>query len=257
MMVVFRHSKFELLSIFGFRHSSFTKLRAMPVTSVREFLRLIEKSSLLSSEQLAEFKTWPEKEPATLVARIVKAGWITEWQSQQLLAGKSQFFMGRYKLLDLIGVGGMGAVFMAMLPPYGRTVALKVMSKQLLKQPKSVTRFLREIRSAAAVDHPNLVRAYDADCDRDTYFLVMEFVSGRNLKSWIKTEKSLPIGWSCECIRQAALGLEHAFEQGMVHRDIKPSNLLVSEDAHDGLPLVKILDLGLARFVSACAAVSA
>jgi hypothetical protein len=68
----------------------------MPVTTVRDFHRLIEKSNLLSPEQLAELKSWPEEEPKTLVARMVKAGWITDWQSQQLLAGKSQFFMGRW-----------------------------------------------------------------------------------------------------------------------------------------------------------------
>src|SRR5262245_4123433 len=199
-------------SSFAFRHSPFFNVRAMAVTTVKDFQQLLEKSNLLSAEQSAEFKTWPEEEPKTLLARMVKAGWITSWQSQQLLAGKSGFFKGRYKLLDLIGVGGMGAVFKAMLPPFGRTVALKVMHKQILKQPKSVTRFLREIRSAAAVDHPNLVRAYDADNEGDTYFLVMEYVEGRNLKSWIKAENSLPIAWSCECIRQAALGLQHAFE---------------------------------------------
>ncbi|MGE5190908.1 MAG: protein kinase domain-containing protein [Deltaproteobacteria bacterium] len=222
----------------------------MSVASLPDFQRLIEKSNLLAPEQLAELRTWPEEEPKTLAGRMVKAGWITEWQAQQLLAGQSQFFMGRYKLLDLIGQGGMGAVFKAMLPAVGRIVALKVMNRQHLKRRKSVTRFLREIRSAAAVDHPNIVRALDADVDRDNYFLVMEYVPGRNLKSWIRSEKALPIGWSCECIRQAALGLEHAFEQGMVHRDIKPSNLLVTEDEHGGLPLVKILDLGLARFAS-------
>src|SRR5579859_2592282 len=164
----------------------------MPATTVRDFHRVIEKSNLLSPEQWTELRTWPEEEPKALAARMVKSEWITDWQSQQLLAGKSQFTLGRYKLLDLLGVGGMGAVFKA-LSPVGRTVALKVMNKQLLKQPKSVTRFLREIRTAAAVDHPNLVRAHDADCDRDTYFLVMEYVPGRNLKSWINREESLPI----------------------------------------------------------------
>jgi serine/threonine protein kinase/uncharacterized protein YjbI with pentapeptide repeats len=223
----------------------------MAVSSVQDFLPLIEKSNLLLPEQLAEVRTWPEQEPKTLAARMVTAGWITKWQSQQLLAGRSQqFFLGKYKLLELIGQGGMGSVYKAVRPGIGRSVALKVMSRQVLKQPKAVTRFLREIRSAAAVDHPNLVRAYDADCDGDTYFLVMEFVAGRNLKSWIIEEQTLPVGWSCECIRQAAVGLEHAFEQGMVHRDIKPSNLLVTQHEDDGLPLVKILDLGLARFAS-------
>lgn len=222
----------------------------MAVTSVRDFVQLVEKSKLLSPAQLAELRDWPEQEPNTLAARMVRADWITKWQAQQFLAGKSQFFLGRYKLLELIGVGGMGAVFKAVQPGIGRTVALKVMSKHLLKQSRSVTRFLREIRSAAVLDHPNIVRAYDADCSGDTYFLVMEFVTGRNLKSWIKKEQSLPVGWSCECIRQAALGLEHAYEQGMVHRDIKPSNLLVTQHADNGLPLVKILDMGLARFAS-------
>ncbi len=223
----------------------------MAVSSVQDFLPLIEKSNLLLPEQVAEVRTWPEQEPKTLAARMVTAGWITRWQSHQLLAGRSQqFFLGKYKLLELIGQGGMGSVYKAVRPGVGRIVALKVMSRQVLKQPKAVTRFLREIRSAAAVDHPNLVRAYDADCDGDTYFLVMEYVAGRNLKSWIIEEKTLPVGWSCECIRQAAVGLEHAFEQGMVHRDIKPSNLLVTQDEGDGLPLVKILDLGLARFAS-------
>jgi serine/threonine protein kinase len=224
----------------------------MPVASLPDFQRLIEKSNLLAPEQLMELRTWPEEEPKTIVARMVKAGWLTDWQAQQLLAGKSQFFMGRYKLLDLIGQGGMGAVFKAMLPTVGRIVALKVMNKQQLKRPQSLTRFLREIRSAAAVDHPHLVRAFDADVDRENYFLVMEYVAGQNLKTLIRSEDPLPIGWSCECIRQAALGLEHAFEQGMLHRDIKPSNLLVMEDEHGGLPVVKILDLGLARFASEC-----
>jgi tRNA A-37 threonylcarbamoyl transferase component Bud32/Leucine-rich repeat (LRR) protein len=224
----------------------------MPVASLPDFQRLIEKSNLLAPEQLVDLRTWPEEEPNTLLARMVKAGWITDWQAQQLLAGKNQFFMGRYKLLDLIGQGGMGAVFKAVLPSVGRIVALKVMNRQQLKKPQSLTRFLREIRSAAAVDHPHLVRAYDADVDRDNHFLVMEYVAGQNLKALIKGEQPLPICWSCECIRQAALGLEHAFEQGMVHRDIKPSNLLVTQDEHSGLPVVKILDLGLARFASEC-----
>src|SRR5262249_1507660 len=170
--------------------------------------------------------------------------------AQGLIAGKGPSYLGRYRLVDLMGEGGMGAVYKAVQPSIGRTVALKVMNKQVLKQPKAKSRFLREIRSAAAVDDPHIVRAIDADRDGDTYFLVMEYVTGRNLKTWIALEHTLPVGWSCECIRQAALGLQHAFEQGMVHRDIKPSNLLVTHSENDGLPLVKILDLGLARFVS-------
>jgi serine/threonine protein kinase/Leucine-rich repeat (LRR) protein len=222
----------------------------MPVTAVPELFQLIDTNSLLSAEQFAEAQTWPEQEPKTLLARMVNAGWLTKWQAQQVLAGKGPFCFGRYKLLDLIGLGGMGAVYKAVQPSIGRIVALKVMNKQVLKQPKAIARFLREIRTAAAVDDPHIVRAIDADRDGDTYFLVMEYVTGRNLKLWLAQEHSLPVGWSCECIRQAALGLQHAFELGMVHRDIKPSNLLVTQGETDGIPLVKILDLGLSRFVS-------
>ena len=225
----------------------------MRLTSVQDFLQTLQKSSLLSSEQMDEVWKWPEDEPKSFAARLVEEGRLTEWQAKQVLAGKGgkrHYFLGKYKLLDLIGVGGMGDVYKAVQPSIGRIVALKVMNRAILKEPIAVTRFLREIRSAAAVDHPNVVRAYDADCDDDSYFLVMEYVAGKDLKSWIRQEKSLPVAWSCECIRQAALGLEHAFEQGMVHRDIKPSNLLVTQDEHGGLPLVKILDLGLARFAS-------
>ncbi len=225
----------------------------MPVTTVQEFLQLLEKSTLLSPEQLAEIWNWPEDQPKSFAARLVEEDRLTSWQAQQLLAGKgsrSQFYLGKYKLLELIGLGGMGAVYKAMQPGIVRTVALKKLHKQVLKQPKAVERFLREIRSAAAVDDPHVVRAYDANCDNDVYYLVMEYVSGKNLKMWIKEQKSLPIGWSCECIRQAALGLQHAHELGMLHRDIKPSNLLVTQGDGDGLPVVKILDLGLARFSS-------
>jgi serine/threonine protein kinase len=225
----------------------------MPVTTVQEFLQLLEKSTLLSPEELAEIWNWPEDQPKSFAARLVEENRLTPWQAQQLLAGKgsrSQFFLGKYKLLELIGLGGMGAVYKAMQPGIARTVALKKLHKQVLKQPKAVERFLREIRSAAAVDDPHVVRAYDANCDGDTYYLVMEYVSGKNLKMWIKEQKSLPIGWSCECIRQAACGLQHAHELGMLHRDIKPSNLLVTQGDGDGLPVIKILDLGLARFSS-------
>ncbi|MBI3862080.1 MAG: protein kinase [Planctomycetia bacterium] len=224
----------------------------MAVSTVQEFLQLLEKSTLLSADQIAQVWKWPEDQPKAFAARLVQENLLTAWQKDQLLAGKgsrSQFFLGKYKKLELIGLGGMGAVYRAVQPGIGRTVALKVMHKQVLQQPKAIERFLREIRSAAAVDDPNIVRAYDANCENDTYYLVMEYAAGKNLKSWIKEQKSLPIGWSCECIRQAALGLQHAHELGMLHRDIKPSNLLVTQ-GDDGLPVVKILDLGLARFAS-------
>jgi serine/threonine protein kinase len=224
----------------------------MPVTQIHEFLQLLERSTLLTPEQFADASQWGETQPKALAQRLVKQEWLTTWQASQLLAGKgsrSHFFLGKYRLLELLGMGGMGAVYKAVQPGTGRTVALKKMHRHVLKQPRAIERFLREIRSAAAVDDPHVVRAFDADSENDNYYLVMEYVPGKNLKTWIKEQQSLPINWACECIRQAALGLQHAHELGMLHRDIKPSNLLVTQ-GEEGLPLVKLLDLGLARFAS-------
>ncbi|MBS0267054.1 MAG: protein kinase [Planctomycetes bacterium] len=222
----------------------------MPITTAPELLKLLEKSTLLSDEQLATARAWGETRPKSLAMRLVKEDWLTFWQAQLLLAGKGnrrEFFLGKYKLLEMLGHGGMGAVYRAVQPGIGRMVAIKKLHKHVLKQPNAVERFLREIRSAAAVDDPHVVRAYDANCEHDTYYLVLEYVPGQNLKAWIREQGQLPIGWSCECIRQAALGLQHAHQLGLLHRDIKASNLLVTQ-GDNGLPLVKILDLGLARF---------
>ncbi len=111
-------------------------------------------------------------------------------------------------------------------------------------------RFEREIRASAQVNHPNIVRAIDADRCDNRVFLVMEYFAGPDLKALLKQHTRLPIDFACECIRQAALGLQHAHDQGLVHRDIKPSNLLVTKQPETGEPLVKVLDLGLARITS-------
>ena len=89
-------------------------------------------------------------------------------------------------------------------------------------------RFQREIRAAGQLSHPHIVRAYDADQVNGTYYIAMEFIEGVDLAKLVKDNGPLPVDQACEYIRQAALGLQHAFERGMVHRDIKPANLLVT-----------------------------
>src|SRR4029453_6488124 len=115
-----------------------------------------------------------------------------------------------------------------------------------------VGRFRREVQAAARLNHPNIVHAYDADQSGDTHFLVMEYVEGTNLDR-ILAERGRPlIPEACGYARQAALGLQHAHEQGMVHRDVKPSNLMLTPGGQ-----VKILDFGLSRFVSELAPLGA
>ncbi|MGQ0633498.1 MAG: protein kinase domain-containing protein [Planctomycetaceae bacterium] len=246
--------------------------------AVGEFLELLRHSNLLSPEQwvalrhdvlapvvaqrLAAGVADPKQTPqpglqpppdltaAQLADKLVEWTWLTRWQADTLIAGHKTFYLGKYRLLERVGTGGMGAVYKARHERLGRVVALKIMSGSVMRDARAIARFRNEIRAAAALDHPHIVSAYDADYVGNVHFLVMEFVPGHDLGWFVLRYGQLPIGWSCECIRQAALGLQHAHEQGMVHRDIKPTNLLVADDPETGGPMVKLLDLGLARFAS-------
>jgi serine/threonine protein kinase/tetratricopeptide (TPR) repeat protein len=151
----------------------------------------------------------------------------------------------RYQLLEPLGSGGMGAVYKARHRLMERTVALKVINPNLVCRPEAVERFEREVRAAARLSHPNIVTAFDAEQAGGAHFLVMEFVEGTSLGRLVENQRPLPVARACLYVRQAALGLEHAFEHGMVHRDIKPDNLLLTPKGR-----VKILDFGLARFLS-------
>jgi hypothetical protein len=148
----------------------------------------------------------------------------------------------RYRILGPLGAGGMGAVFKAEHLIMQRIVALKVINRSLVANPAMVDRFRREAQAAARLGHPNIVHAHDADQAGAAHFLVMEHVDGVSLARLVADQGPLPIDRACDYIRQAALGLAHAHERGMVHRDIKPQNLMVT--AHGQ---VKILDFGLAR----------
>ncbi len=146
----------------------------------------------------------------------------------------------RYRTGELIGQGGMGAVYKAEHLLMNRTVALKVINKELLTKPTVIERFRREAQAAAQLSHPNIVTAYDAEQAGDAHFLVLEYVDGTDLAAFVKQRGPLSVEVACEFIHQAAAGLQHAHECGMVHRDIKPHNLMVTTDHQ-----VKILDFGL------------
>ncbi len=152
----------------------------------------------------------------------------------------------RYRVAAAIGTGGMGTVYRALHRLMDRPVALKVIRADLLGNAALVERFRREVKAAARLAaHPNIVVAYDAEQAGATHMLVMEFVEGTDLSRLVNRRGPLPIGEACEYARQAALGLQHAFEDGMVHRDIKPQNLMRTARGQ-----IKILDFGLARFAS-------
>src|SRR5262249_46359196 len=134
----------------------------------------------------------------------------------------------RYRLVRLLGAGGMGTVYEAEHIAMQRAVALKVLNPASMSRAGAVERFRREVRAAARLSHPNIVSTYDAEDAGATHFLVMEYVDGISLRRLVKEHGPLPVAEACAYIRQAALGLQHAHERGMVHRDVKPDNLILT-----------------------------
>ena len=137
----------------------------------------------------------------------------------------------------------MGQVFLCEHKLMRRKVAVKVLPTAKAEDPSSLERFYREARAVAALDHPNIVRAYDIDQDDNLHFLVMEYVDGASFQDIIKKHGKMDVTRACHYMYWSAIGLQHAHEEGLIHRDIKPGNILI-----DRTGTVKILDMGLARF---------
>lgn len=222
---------------------------AAPAT-VSEFVDLIRKSGVAEDKRLEAYvdKLRAEgKLPAELsrlAGLFVKDGHLTKFQAEQILQGKwRRFNIGKYKVLERLGHGGMGMVYLCEHKLMRRRVAVKVLPTAKAKDDAVKERFYREARAAAALDHPNIVHAYDIDQDGDLHFLVMEYVDGASLQEIVSRTGPMTATRAANYIRQAAVGLEHAHQAGLVHRDIKPGNILVDRGG-----VVKILDMGLARF---------
>ncbi len=220
--------------------------------TAQQFIEFLKKSELLTSEKLqqaledyAGFATDANKQSAETIAKFfVENGLMTSWHRDKLLAGKYRgFFLGKYKLLKHIGTGGMSSVYLAEHCLMKQQRAVKVLPRKKTSDPAYLERFYLEARATASLQHPNIVQAFDIDCADDTHFIVMEYVEGRDLNLIVKDSGPLSFELAANYIAQAALGLAHAHEKGLVHRDVKPGNLLV--DPHN---VVKILDLGLALF---------
>jgi serine/threonine-protein kinase len=225
--------------------------------------------------QLAEIGLWPEDEPTRarllelsrrlpqardLARELIQLELLTPYQANQLLTGKGQsLVVGPYLILERLGEGGMGQVFKARHLRLHRVVALKLIRPERLTDPVAVARFDREIQGVSQLTHPNVVRALTADEAGGVHYFAMQYVAGTDLSRLVKQRGPLPVARACDYICQAAYGLEHIRQNGMVHRDIKPSNLLVT-GSPDAPPVadpgastltapnvVKICDLGQAR----------
>lgn len=214
------------------------------------FVRSALASGLLTAEEIDEavaaIKAGVEgdKLPSDeqLAARLVDMRRINRWQSEQLRAGRTLFTLGAYQCVDSLGQGGMGQVYKAEHSIMGRTVAVKVLPKHKTN-PETIANFMREIRMQAALDHENLVRAYDAGHDGNVHFLVTEYVPGTDLRRLIRKHGRLQMALAASIVTQAAKGLQHAHQRGLLHRDVKPGNILVAGDGR-----TKVSDLGLSGY---------
>jgi eukaryotic-like serine/threonine-protein kinase len=216
------------------------------------FLDLVRRSGLVEKDRLGEVAAELQRDAAgeslgdaeSVAKRLIQAKLITRWQANKLMDGRHKgFFLGKYKLLDHLGTGGMSSVYLGEHVLMQRRVAIKVLPKDRVRDTSYLGRFHREAQAVAALDHRNIVRAYDVDNLGDLHYMVMEYVEGRDLQQIVKSQGPLNYVVVADYIRQAAEGLAHAHEAGLIHRDVKPANLLV-----DQKNVIKILDLGLARF---------
>src|SRR5262249_24590885 len=167
--------------------------------------------------------------PSQLAAVLVRRGLVTNFQATQLLHGKWHGFLigGKYKLLEPLGAGGMGKVFLCEHTLLKRLVAVKILPGNKMNDPALVERFYREARAIAALNHPNMLRCHDVDKDQKLHFLVMEYVDGISLHQLVAQTGPLTPTRAAHYVSQTACGLQHAHEAGWVHRDVKPGNILV------------------------------
>ena len=220
-------------------------------TSVEEFVQLLRNSGMIDETELTAYLQRREQsspglptDPSEFAGELVKDGILTDFQAEQFLLGKWRgFTIGKYKLLERIGVGGMGQVFLCEHMFMKRRVAVKVLPPAKAEQPAALGRFYREARAAGSLQHPNIVRTHDIDQDGNLHFIVMDYVDGSDLLRVVKKFGPMNVGRALSYVRQAAVGLDYAFRNGIIHRDIKPGNILVERHG-----TARILDMGLARF---------
>jgi serine/threonine protein kinase len=216
-------------------------------TTGDDVIELVRRSKLVDPERLAPYKEQAsavrgETAVRDFLARLVSDGLLTAFQASVLLQGKwLGFFLGPYKVLELLGKGSMSLVYLAEHVSLGRRVAVKVLSAGKSSE-QVVARFHREAQALAALHHPNIIRIYDIDRAGNSLFMATEYLVGLDLRRLVSTEGPLDVARAVHVIRQAALGLEHAHRMGWVHRDVRPANLMLGDN-----DTVKLLDLGLAR----------
>ncbi len=214
------------------------------VESSTEFQSLVEKSGLLAGDKLEAARQicGASDDPKVAARQLLKDGLLSTWQANQLLGGYFALVTGNYNLLDQIGKGELGRVYLAEHARMGHKVALKVLASKSATDPKMVERFLAEARAASAFEHRNVLRVLDVASDQDRPFVVTEFVSGGDLQQRVDKTGPLVPRDAADFVAQTADGMAYVHGKGVLHRDLKPANLLVDDKG-----VVKILDVGVGQ----------
>ncbi len=221
---------------------------AMPAPKTpSEFLDFTRQSKLVADAVLDRYQKadWTGQTVDDAARLLVTDGLLTLFQANYILKGRfKNFFIGKYKVLAPIGAGGASQVFLCEHSVMKHRVAVKMLKLNTQSDPGMVQRFMREARAAATINHPNVVRAFDIDlAEGKHHYIVMDYVDGVNLEELVARIGPLSPEQATHYIAQAAIGLQHIHERGLVHRDIKPGNLLLDRNG-----TIRILDLGLVRF---------
>lgn len=218
-----------------------------------DFLRVLRASGLMDPDRIDQaLAPWKDQSgevhlgaspvPAAFHKALLDSSQLTAWQLDQLRKGRHKgFVLGKYKLLRLLGAGGMSSVYLAEHSVLHHKVAIKVLPVKRVDQSSYLARFEREAQASARLNHPNIARAFDLESSGAIHFIVLEYIDGIDLYARVKRDGPLEVREVADLIRQAATGLEYAHEEGLIHRDIKPANLIL-----DKRGTVKILDMGLA-----------
>ncbi len=220
--------------------------------NAKSYLALLKRSGIVTEDNLraslARLSSAVNGTKVTLSLlsdHLISEGLLTTWQNEQLRSGRHKgFFLGQYRLLRLLGAGGMSAVYLAEHNITGQQRAIKVLPRSRVANKSYLERFYLEGRAAAALRHPRIGQIVDLANDDDIHYMVMEFVDGIDLDKYVKEHRPLPILKALDYLQQTAEGLAHAHSRNIIHRDIKPANLMVTDNGDS----IKLLDLGLALF---------
>ena len=238
------------------RDTRTTNHSAAKTVSAADFVEGLRRCGLMDDGEVNQVLTelsWNESgnnsDVSSLAKLLIENQKLTPFQAKVLLRGRWQgLVLGNYAILQKLGQGGMGAVFKARHTRMGREVCLKVVNSAGRQSPAVIERFRHEARTLAALSHPNIVVAHDANESKGIPYLVMEYVDGDDLAKRVRDEGPLSIPEVLNVMIQTAGALQYAHQAGVIHRDIKPHNLVARQDSTTGELSVKVLDLGLARF---------